>query len=137
MSCKFPIPRPKRNLFWQSRSISLASSFASHSPPCMTISAKCGPSADSFSFHVFLNHSESVWHLGNKLDHLGIVLVIWGSMVPIDYFGFPCRQLLQGFYICIVSDVDPENGTQNLHQPGYSVCCMLRSGHTATKIPHT
>ena len=35
-----------------------------------------------------MNHSKEVWKLGNELDHLGIVLVIWGSMVPIDYFGF-------------------------------------------------
>lgn len=40
------------------------------------------------SFHTFMNHSKEVWKLGNELDHLGIVLVIWGSMVPIDYFGF-------------------------------------------------
>ena len=53
-------------------------------------------------FHTFLNHSKEVWKLGNELDHLGIVLVIWGSMVPSDYFGFYCSPVLQCTYILIV-----------------------------------
>lgn len=54
------------------------------------------------SFHTFMNHSKEVWKLGNELDHLGIVLVIWSSMVPIDYFGFYCSPDLQIFYCTMV-----------------------------------
>lgn len=53
-------------------------------------------------YHTFLNHSQEVWKLGNELDHLGIVFVIWGSMVPSDYFGFYCNPRLQYCYITIV-----------------------------------
>ncbi|KAE9366565.1 adipor-like receptor, partial [Stipitochalara longipes BDJ] len=34
----------------------------------------------------------------NQLDHLGIVIVIWGSAIPSDYFGFYCDQNLRIFY---------------------------------------
>ncbi|KAK0508439.1 hypothetical protein JMJ35_008715 [Cladonia borealis] len=52
-------------------------------------------------FHMFMNHSKEVWKLGNELDHLGIVLVIWSSMVPSDYFGFYCSPDLQILYCAI------------------------------------
>ena len=54
-------------------------------------------------FHTFMNHSREIWHLGNALDHLGIVLVIWGSMVPIDYFGFYCNPSLQYMYCSVAT----------------------------------
>lgn len=49
-----------------------------------------------------MNHSKEVWKLGNELDHLGIVLVIWSSTVSSDYFGFYCDATLQGTYIAMV-----------------------------------
>lgn len=45
-------------------------------------------SSTSRSFHILMNHSPSVWQLCSKLDHLGIVLVIWGSTIPSAHFGF-------------------------------------------------
>ena len=39
-----------------------------------------------------------MWQLGVQLDHLGIVLVMWSSMVPSNYFGFYCSQRLLYFY---------------------------------------
>ena len=54
------------------------------------------------SFHTFLNHSEEVHTFGNQLDHLGIVIVIWASAVPSDYFGFYCDRQLQYFYWTMV-----------------------------------
>ena len=54
------------------------------------------------SFHTFLNHSKEGHRLGNQLDHLGIVIVIWGSAIPSDYFGFYCNQNLRFFYWAMV-----------------------------------
>lgn len=50
------------------------------------------------SFHIFLNHSPQTWRLASQLDHLGIVLVIWGSSIPADYFGFYCEPHFQRRY---------------------------------------
>lgn len=50
-----------------------------------------------------MNHSKEVWKLGNELDHLGIVLVIWSSTIPSVYIGFHCDPTLQQFYIATVS----------------------------------
>lgn len=61
-----------------------------------------------------MNHSKEVWHFGNALDHLGIVLVIWGSMVPIDYFGFYCDSLLQYFYCVMVGKQSSEVASMSL-----------------------
>ena len=54
------------------------------------------------SFHIFLNHSKEVHTLGNQLDHLGIVIVIWASAIPSDYYGFYCDKQLQYFYWTMV-----------------------------------
>jgi adiponectin receptor len=43
----------------------------------------------SATFHMLSNHSETVAAFGNRLDYLGIVLLIWGSFVPTLYYGFP------------------------------------------------
>ncbi|KAF2190297.1 HlyIII-domain-containing protein [Zopfia rhizophila CBS 207.26] len=52
----------------------------------------------SSSFHIFLNHSPRIWYVTSQLDHLGIVLVIWGSTVPSAHFGHYCDPKLQWFY---------------------------------------
>ncbi|KAL1583124.1 hypothetical protein WHR41_08258 [Cladosporium halotolerans] len=44
--------------------------------------------AMSATYHTIANHSERVAGLGNKLDYLGIVVLIWGSFVPSVYYGF-------------------------------------------------
>lgn len=62
------------------------------------------PVADRASFHVCMNHSPRIWHIGSLLDHLGIVLVIWGSTVPSAHFGFYCDPMLQLFYWALVSN---------------------------------
>lgn len=40
--------------------------------------------------------------LGNQLDYLGIVALIWGSMVPSVYYGFYCEPMLQNVYWAMV-----------------------------------
>lgn len=93
---------------------SLASSFpvslsVSPSQPCMSASQLLNqPDLNaktltaSRSHHAFQNHSKELWQLGLQLDHLGIVLVMWSSMVPSNYFGFYCSPRLLYFYNSIV-----------------------------------
>ena len=49
-----------------------------------------------------MNHSSGVHKFGNELDHLGIVIVIWASIVPTDYFGFYCDTTLRWGYWTLV-----------------------------------
>lgn len=53
-------------------------------------------------FHTFSDHSPGVHKFGNELDHLGIVLVMWGTGVSGAYFAFhpSCAdsQLLRNAY---------------------------------------
>ncbi|KAF2112926.1 hemolysin-III related-domain-containing protein, partial [Lophiotrema nucula] len=54
-------------------------------------------------FHIFNNHSETVHILGNQLDYLGIVILMWGSTIPCVYYGFFCSPNLQVAYYTLVS----------------------------------
>lgn len=56
----------------------------------------------SATFHMISNHSESVCTFSNKLDHLGIVLLIWGSFVPSIFYGFACEPGLLSNYLTMV-----------------------------------
>lgn len=42
----------------------------------------------SATYHTISNHSHEVAQFGNKLDYLGIVFLIWGSFIPVLYYGF-------------------------------------------------
>lgn len=57
----------------------------------------------SSTFHTFANHSPRVNVLGNQLDYLGIVILMWGSTIPSVYYGFYCNPRLQWQYWAIVS----------------------------------
>ncbi|KAH8650259.1 hemolysin-III related-domain-containing protein [Tricladium varicosporioides] len=59
----------------------------------------------SFSgiFHIMSNHSEQVAAFWNRLDYLGIVVLMWGSTVPSIYYGFYCDPNLQRLYWAVVS----------------------------------
>ena len=54
----------------------------------------------STAFHTLSSHSASVHSLGNSLDHIGVVLVIYGSVLPIIHFLFRCPSQvhLRAFY---------------------------------------
>lgn len=49
-------------------------------------------------FHTFMSHSEAAYTLGIKLDYQGILLLMWGSTIPLAYYSFPCRTGLQVAY---------------------------------------
>jgi adiponectin receptor len=57
----------------------------------------------SASFHIMSNRSETVAAHWNQLDYLGIVILIWGSIVPSVYYGFYCDPNLQKLYGTLVS----------------------------------
>lgn len=61
--------------------------------------------AMSATFHLVCNHSERVCTVGNQLDYLGIVFLIWGSFIPSIYYGFVCDTLLRNTYWSMVSRV--------------------------------
>ncbi len=45
-------------------------------------------------FHTLSSHSAPVQALGNSLDHIGVVLVIYGSVLPATHFLFHCPSQL-------------------------------------------
>lgn len=56
----------------------------------------------SATYHTLSNHSESVAKFGNRLDYMGIVLLIWGSFVPSIYYGFSAEPGLVRLYWTMV-----------------------------------
>ena len=52
----------------------------------------------STTFHTLSNHSPEVHRFGNELDHIGVVLVIYGSTLPATYFEFYCQPAVQKLY---------------------------------------
>ncbi|KAL3419429.1 hemolysin-iii channel protein [Phlyctema vagabunda] len=49
-------------------------------------------------YHTLASHSEAISAFGNQLDHLGIVILMWGSTIPTIYYGFYCNETLQHVY---------------------------------------
>ena len=52
----------------------------------------------SSSFHCFQSHSKDVAKRCNKLDYVGIVVMICGSFVPALHYGFHCHPHIQLAY---------------------------------------
>lgn len=52
----------------------------------------------STCFHTFSDHSPELHRFGNELDHLGIVLVMWGTGIANTYFGFYCSHSIRNAY---------------------------------------
>ncbi|KAI4217775.1 MAG: hypothetical protein L6R36_009275 [Xanthoria steineri] len=73
--------------------------------------------------HTCANHSEDVWIFTNQLDYLGIVIVIWGSSVSSDFFGFYCDEKLQLLYWTVATASAVGCGiftlTSNFRSPAY------------------
>jgi adiponectin receptor len=56
----------------------------------------------SATYHTISNHSHEVAVLGNKLDYLGIVFLIWGSFIPVLYYAFESEPALMRTYWAMV-----------------------------------
>lgn len=54
-------------------------------------------------FHTFSDHSAATHKFGNELDHLGIVLVMWGTGVSGAHFAFYCDPHLRNSYLAALS----------------------------------
>ncbi|KAH7349050.1 hemolysin-III related-domain-containing protein [Pyrenochaeta sp. MPI-SDFR-AT-0127] len=57
----------------------------------------------SATYHTIQNHSHEVAVWGNKLDYLGIVFLIWGSFIPIVYYGFGDEPELRRTYWAMIT----------------------------------
>lgn len=57
----------------------------------------------SAMYHTLMNHSQFVATFGQRLDHVGIVCLIWGSFVPCIYYGFIAEPGLIRVYWTMVS----------------------------------
>lgn len=64
----------------------------------------------SATYHTISNHSPEVARLGNKLDYLGIVCLIWGSFVPSIFYGFQEDVTLTKTYWAMVCSLIPLQG---------------------------
>ncbi len=59
----------------------------------------------SATYHAISNHSEPVAKFGNRLDYIGIILLIWGSFVPSIYYGFSAEPQLFRTYMTMVGQL--------------------------------
>ncbi|KAI5481430.1 hemolysin-III channel protein Izh2 [Pseudohyphozyma bogoriensis] len=56
----------------------------------------------SASFHCVSCHSMTVAHMYNKLDYIGIVVLISGTFVPLIHYGFFCAPNLHKLYLTMI-----------------------------------
>ncbi|KAM3449641.1 hypothetical protein MY3296_006725 [Beauveria thailandica] len=54
-------------------------------------------------FHALWNHSHDVSRFCNKLDYLGILVLMWGAGIPTIYYGFICNHGLRIMYWTITT----------------------------------
>ncbi|EME41550.1 hypothetical protein DOTSEDRAFT_73832 [Dothistroma septosporum NZE10] len=59
----------------------------------------------SATYHTISNHSEAVAKFGNRLDYIGIVVLIWGSFVPSIYYGFGTEPGLIRVYWSMITTI--------------------------------
>ncbi|KAJ9144125.1 Adiponectin receptor protein 1 [Pleurostoma richardsiae] len=57
----------------------------------------------STTFHTFSDHSPHIHRFGNELDHLGIVLVMWGTGVSGAHFAFYCHAAIRNTYFILLT----------------------------------
>ncbi len=57
----------------------------------------------STTFHTFSDHSPHMHRFGNELDHLGIVLVMWGAGVSGAHFAFYCHPATRNAYFGLLT----------------------------------
>ena len=92
---------------------------------------------------MFANHSQKVQRLGNQLDYLGIVILMWGSAIPSIYYGFCCDPHLQIAYWANVRLFPPAPSAGDLDfrlisSPQVSVlasACVVATLHSKFRHP--
>jgi adiponectin receptor len=80
-------------------------------------------------FHTFSDHSPEMHRFGNELDHLGIVLVMWGTGTSGTYFIYYCDSAFRNAYLTLLSAVAYGCGVFTLRpkfrQPAYRTMRFL------------
>ncbi|KAL6230443.1 hypothetical protein BDW75DRAFT_222612 [Aspergillus navahoensis] len=61
--------------------------------------------AISAIFHTVKNHSPHIARIANRMDYIGIVLLIVGSFVPSVFYGFYCQPVLQTVYLTMITSL--------------------------------
>ncbi|KAL8339745.1 hypothetical protein RB601_006047 [Gaeumannomyces tritici] len=83
----------------------------------------------STSFHTFSDHSPEIHKLGNELDHLGIVFVMWGTGVSLAHFAFYCHPAIRNVYLVLLTATAVGCGIFTLQpkfrQPSYRLVRFL------------
>ncbi|CAD6440153.1 17e83670-714d-4352-be45-86355690f663 [Sclerotinia trifoliorum] len=69
----------------------------------------------SATFHILANHSPRINALGNQLDYLGVVILMWGSTIPTVYYGFYCDESIQKTYWSMISILASACAITTLH----------------------
>jgi len=57
----------------------------------------------SATYHTINNHSPAIAKMGNKLDYLGIIILIMGSFIPSVHYAFYCHRRLAYAYWTMIS----------------------------------
>lgn len=70
----------------------------------------------SATYHTLMNHSQFVATLGQRLDHIGIVCLIWGSFIPCIYYGFIAEPGLIRLYWTMVRTLHLFSSTANIEK---------------------
>jgi adiponectin receptor len=91
----------------------------------------------SATFHTISNHSHAVAVWGNQLDYAGIVFLIWGSFIPVLYYGFQEDVELMKTYWAMVSILSKYGGMNGAndwidHNTGSVYCSRIYT----SQIPH-
>jgi len=80
-------------------------------------------------FHTFSDHSPEMHRFGNELDHLGIVLVMWGTGVSGTYFIYYCSPAFRNAYLTFLTAIAIGCGVFTLRpsfrQPAYRTMRFL------------
>ncbi|KAF2852921.1 hemolysin-III channel protein-like protein Izh2 [Plenodomus tracheiphilus IPT5] len=69
----------------------------------------------SATYHTIQNHSHEVAVWGNKLDYLGIVALIWGSFIPVLYYGFMEEPELRKTYWTMITTLAAATSIVSVH----------------------
>ncbi|KAI2469240.1 HlyIII-domain-containing protein [Annulohypoxylon bovei var. microspora] len=56
-------------------------------------------------FHTLCHHSQEICKSSNQLDHLGIVLVLWGAGISGTHFAFYCDEFFRNSYFGLLSSI--------------------------------
>lgn len=83
----------------------------------------------SGGFHLFCCHSNEVSLKWNRVDYIGIVLILFGSLCPIVFYGFFCDAFYQKVYFAVISVFGLFTGyivlTPRCHGPRFRVLRSL------------